>query len=90
MRWIIMTLGDKPDLSIHAHPITRKVWMTITYEPLGYHAMSGTSVRGSVEIFEDGFVIFFDQDGTRTYSKKYNSQDSAIDTLQTRGYKLRK
>ena len=83
-----MTLGDKPDLSIHAHPVTEKVWMykkpvkTFYTEPL--------HDGGELEIFEDGNVIVFDESGYRVLSRKFKNQQTAVDYLRTRGWRFTK
>ncbi len=82
-----MTLGDKPNISIHAHPVTQKVWMykkpvrTFYTEPLHN--------GGQAEIFEDGTVIIFDESGYRVSSRKFKNQDIVIDYLKTYGWKIK-
>ena len=83
-----MTLGDKPNLSTHAHPITSKVWMT--KKRIRKFFISPLRNGGEVEIFEDGTVIIFDESGNRVSSEKFKNQDSAIDFLKTYGWKLGK
>jgi len=82
-----MTLGDKPNLSIHSHPVTGKVWMH--KKPMKSFYTESLHNGGEVEIFEDGTVIVFDEDGYRVSSIKFKNQDSAIDYLKTYGWKLR-
>ena len=83
-----MTLGDLPNLSIHAHPVTRKVWMY--KKPVRTFYTDPIYDGGETEIFEDGTIVVFDEDGMRVYSRKFNSQDSAINYLKTFGWKLRR
>jgi len=70
-----MTLGDKPDLSIHAHPVTRKVWMKHIYKSVG-----------TAEIFEDGYVIYFNEDGLSNGAERFMSQTEAVRKLSSKGY----
>lgn len=71
-------------LSKYAHPVTRKVWMTIKYKS----AINRIPTSGSAEVFENGFVVYFDSEGTRTYSQQYKTQIDAVNKLLSEGYSV--
>lgn len=74
-------------ISEYAHPVTQKVWMY--KKPIHSFYTDPIYNGGDAEIFEDGTVIIFDEDGIRVSKRKFRDQDTTIIYLKNHGWKVK-